>query len=260
MEHGKTLRLTSSPETLSDSNVLVVIGRDAQLRSPATTGLLPVETETWLAMLDSASPGDWGCTETTWVGGQKIVAGVLPENCSRHNSPSRAWAIPKLAKPANSDSDSAILLALEDSEHAFASAIACARAFPLYDARSKKKASSSVTLCLLSPAGVVEDKRIQPAMDGVRLAARLFDTPTSEMHSDILVEECESIAKRVGASITVTRGQDLVDGGFGGLWSVGKAADHGPALAVLEHNPEGATKTVVWVGKGQCHEASKIQR
>jgi len=258
MEQHKTLKFTSNPETLSSSDVLVVIGRKAQLEEATTSNLLPVAHETWLAMLESASPGDWGCTETTWVGSQKIVAGVLPENCSRHNSPSRAWAIPKLAKPANAESETAILLVLEKSEHAFAAALACARSLPLYDARSKEKKSSSVTLCLVGPDGIVEDNRIEPAMEGVRLAARLFDTPTSEMHCDILVEECEAIAQRVGASITVKRGQDLIDGGFGGLWSVGKAAEHGPALAVLEHNPEGATKTVVWVGKGIVYDTGGL--
>lgn len=38
--------------------------------------------------------------------------------------------------------------------------------------------------------------------------------------------------------------------GFGGIYSVGRAAEHPPALVVLSHKPPGATKNIAWVGKG----------
>ena len=48
----------------------------------------------------------------------------------------------------------------------------------------------------------------------------------------------------------VIEGTDLRDGGFGGLWGVGKAATNPPALVVLTFDPANATKTIVWAGKG----------
>lgn len=35
-----------------------------------------------------------------------------------------------------------------------------------------------------------------------------------------------------------------------GIYNVGKAAEHKPALAYLSYRPSGAEKTIAWVGKG----------
>lgn len=35
-----------------------------------------------------------------------------------------------------------------------------------------------------------------------------------------------------------------------GIYNVGRAAEHPPALIVLSHRPQGATKNIAWVGKG----------
>ena len=35
-----------------------------------------------------------------------------------------------------------------------------------------------------------------------------------------------------------------------GIYGVGKAASHPPALVVLSHTPQGATRTIAWCGKG----------
>ena len=258
MSSTTQLLSATSPSTFQDCGTLVCIGRAERLRDSSVQEYLPVDAQTWEAMLERAEPGDWGASETTWVGTQKIVAGVLPEDCSRHNSPSRAWAIPKLAGLAKGPGTSGLLLALDEEEHAYAAALAAARAFPLYGAKTGKNEETTVHIGLLSPSGLVEDPQIRPALDGVRLAARLFDTPTSEMHCDALVDECKGIAARTGASFSMIRGEELSAQGFGGIYSVGRAAIHPPALAILEHNPEGAQKTVVWVGKGIVYDTGGL--
>ena len=53
-------------------------------------------------------------------------------------------------------------------------------------------------------------------------------------------------------------GEDLANQGFGGLYGVGKAAVHQPALVVLSHTPEGATETVAWVGKGIVYDTGGL--
>lgn len=43
-----------------------------------------------------------------------------------------------------------------------------------------------------------------------------------------------------------------------GIYGVGKAAEHPPALAVLSHKPEGATQTIAWVGKGIVYDTGGL--
>lgn len=43
-----------------------------------------------------------------------------------------------------------------------------------------------------------------------------------------------------------------------GIYGVGKAALHPPALAVLSHTPEGATQTIAWVGKGIVYDTGGL--
>lgn len=43
-----------------------------------------------------------------------------------------------------------------------------------------------------------------------------------------------------------------------GLYGVGKAAVHPPALAVLSHTPDGATQTIAWVGKGIVYDTGGL--
>ena len=43
-----------------------------------------------------------------------------------------------------------------------------------------------------------------------------------------------------------------------GIYGVGKAAAHPPALAVLSHTPPAATKTIAWVGKGIVYDTGGL--
>ena len=43
-----------------------------------------------------------------------------------------------------------------------------------------------------------------------------------------------------------------------GIYGVGKAAVHPPALAVLSHKPDGATQTIAWVGKGIVYDTGGL--
>lgn len=73
---------------------------------------------------------------------------------------------------------------------------------------------------------------------------------------------CRSqVAGECGAtSMSVIRGEDLKSGGFGGLWGVGKAAAHPPALVVLEYNPTASSETpsVCLVGKGIVYDTGGL--
>lgn len=43
-----------------------------------------------------------------------------------------------------------------------------------------------------------------------------------------------------------------------GIYGVGKAAIHPPALAILSHTPDGATQTIAWVGKGIVYDTGGL--
>lgn len=45
---------------------------------------------------------------------------------------------------------------------------------------------------------------------------------------------------------------------YTGIYGVGKAALHPPALAVLSHTPDGATQTIAWVGKGIVYDTGGL--
>jgi leucyl aminopeptidase len=76
------------------------------------------------------------------------------------------------------------------------------------------------------------------------------DMPTSHLHTDEFVAVAREVAAEVGAAITVLQ-RDTLPAEFGGLWGVGQAAAHPPALVILEYSPKTApAQTIVMVGKG----------
>jgi len=258
MSTRATLKYTDDLSVFASLKTLVVIGRAKDLARTELRNYAGLDEPTWQTMVDSCTPGDAGSHTTTWRGGRKIVVAVLPEVCSRHNAPSRAWAIPTLAKLAIGKENAGVLVSLSEDSHAFASALSTARAFREYSAHSGETDFQEILVGTLGPNGTVCDDRCQAGMDAVRLAARLVDMPTSLLHSEALVEEARKLAERVGAQFTVIQGRDLERQGFGGLWGVGKAATKLPALAVLEHRPESATRTVAWVGKGIVYDTGGL--
>jgi probable aminopeptidase NPEPL1 len=58
--------------------------------------------------------------------------------------------------------------------------------------------------------------------------------------------------------LLLLQGEELDKKGFGGIYGVGKAAVHQPALVVLSHTPKDATETVAWVGKGIVYDTGGL--
>ena len=252
------LTYTSDLSVFPTLKTLVIIGRAADLKAASIRTHAGLDEPTWETMIDSCEPGDGGNSTGTWRGGRHIVVGILPEVCSRHNAPSRAWAIPGLAKKAISKEDAGIILVLNQNEHAFAAALAAARPFRSFNARSGNTDFQEVHVATLGPVEPVHDPRAQAGMNAVRYAAKLVDTPTSLLHSEAFAEEARAVSERTGSELTLIQGKDLERQGFGGIWGVGKAATKLPVMAILEHRPEGATRTVAWVGKGIVYDTGGL--
>jgi len=151
-----------------------------------------------------------------------------------------------------------------NEELAFAQTCAIGRQFPLLNLKSAAASKDIIDIVIELPmsvsvkSGFVED--IQHAVDNIRLAQRLVDAPPNILHTDAYVAECREVATKLGCKINVIQGKDLETLGFGGLWGVGKASEHLPALVVLSHYPEGAEdqKSVCMVGKGIVYDTGGL--
>lgn len=244
------------PEDVEKYRSILVIGRAGRIRSANLGTRLGIAPELIDRLLERARPGDAGATSSTLLGSGRLILGVLPDTCSRHNSPSRAWVIPTLARAA--EGDARIVLVLDNPTHAGAAVRAVARAFPRYDASTSTREARNLSLRVECEGLAVGDPLLGAEIEAVREAARLTDMPTSELDTSAFVEEARAVAQRTGATLTVIAGEDLEKGGFGGLWGVGKAARNPPALVALDWDPPGAKRSVAWVGKGIVYDTGGL--
>ncbi len=97
-------------------------------------------------------------------------------------------------------------------------------------------------------------------VNSIRLVQRLVDAPPNELHTDSYVEESLEVVRRLGCKVHIIRGIELRDQGFGGIWGVGKASEHLPALVVLSHVPEGKedNQSIALVGKGIVYDTGGL--
>ncbi|GAB9476558.1 Metalloprotease family m17 [Globisporangium polare] len=220
-----------------------------------------------------------------------VTLHALPKQVSRANSLARPHSIHSfvknnrtLASKAGSDGESAktddevVLVALvlpSHSETWFAAGAAVARAAPPYVHKQKKasgllpdsadvavKTDADQLAVVYAHALSDADKAlIKHTADGIQLATRLTDAPPNELHSDTFVAEALRVAKRTNSKAVVIQGEELNKRGFGGIYGVGKAAHHLPALVALSHYPEGASadaKGVTLVGKGIVYDTGGL--
>ncbi|EFA07320.1 putative aminopeptidase NPEPL1-like Protein [Tribolium castaneum] len=195
---------------------------------------------------------------------------ALPVKCSRHNTPSRAHAITRLVQSCTVGLDESIVIICERND-VYASGCAVARAFPLY---SRKTGSNTTEYSTVSVEFVIvpsnsdeidgtelsaeELKILDDAATGIRLAARIVDTPCNEMNVDHFLQEIREVGDALKIQPTIIRGEELAERGFGGIYGVGKAANVPPALAVLSYTPQGAHSTIAWVGKGIVYDTGGL--
>jgi len=99
---------------------------------------------------------------------------------------------------------------------------------------------------------------LERAVYGIRLAARIVDTPCNEMNVSHFIEEIKIVASNLSLTPTIIRDEELKNRGFGGIYGVGKASNVPPALVILSHQPEGASETIAFVGKGIVYDTGGL--
>ncbi|XP_030389160.1 probable aminopeptidase NPEPL1 isoform X1 [Gopherus evgoodei] len=223
-----------------------------------------VSEEIWQAALSTLNPNP---TDNCPLYLNYATVAALPSRVSRHNSPSAAHFITRLVRNCLPGGINRCIVMVCERSEVFASACALARAFPLFThrfsaSRRTEKKTVIVEFFLVGqnngPIEVATLNCLASATEGVRLAARIVDTPCNEMNTNSFLEEIKKVGKDLGIVPTIIRDEELNEKGFGGIYGVGKAAVHPPALAVLSHTPDGATQTIAWVGKGIVYDTGGL--
>lgn len=196
----------------------------------------------------------------------KVVLVMLPVAASRHNCPARSHALTSALKGKKTNEGTIVYLLPATDNRAYAQILGAGRAFPTFTMKSSEMATAVVSKVHV----VVEFPDTESAevladaantVPYVRLAAQLVDTPPNVLHSDAYIAIARDIAAELNVSITVIQGQDLEAQGFGGIWGVGKAAEHLPALVILSYVPPGANAedpSICFVGKGIVYDTGGL--
>jgi probable aminopeptidase NPEPL1 len=229
----------------------------------------------WAGDLDQAiadtKPGDNGACGSTYAQGGKgtpkrLVAAVLPDTVSRHNSPVRTEAITNCIKTAGlAGKKVAVVLYLDEPDHYLGAAVAVARCFPLFDRKTGQnngRGKPRVTIAAVTSDGTPAraDATVKNTVEAVRLAARLVDTPPEDMKTADVEKEARAAARGItGVRVTSIVGDKLLTKGLGGIHGVGRTAIVPPRLVVLDYKPARRSKrTVALVGKGIIYDTGGL--
>ncbi|XP_061544863.1 LOW QUALITY PROTEIN: probable aminopeptidase NPEPL1 [Phycodurus eques] len=255
----------SDPQT----RPILIIGQHANLQQvdwgQIKGKLQPVVSkEIWQAALNTLSPKP---TDSCPLYLNYAAVAAIPSRVSRHNSPSSAHFISRLVRSCLPGGNNRCIVMVCHHSDVFASSCAISRAFPIFSRRSAssrraEKKHVAVEFVIVGQdcnhLDVAELECLSNAADGVRLAARIVDTPCNEMNTDHFLDEIKAVGSELGITPVIIRGEELKEKGFGGIYGVGKAAENPPALAVLSHTPDGATQTIAWVGKGIVYDTGGL--
>ncbi len=114
--------------------------------------------------------------------------------------------------------------------------------------------NSAPKAMLVAPEGV-DAVRLETIAVGEALARDLINTPACDMGPEELEAAATALATTHGASIAVTRGDDLV-AGFPMIHSVGRASPRAPRLIDMAWGETGPS--LVLVGKGVCFDTGGL--
>jgi len=231
-----------------------------------------VTSELWSGAVSSLNPSP---TDSVSLYLNMATVAALPTKVSRHNTNSRAHSITKLVKTHSVGSTESVVIVCERDDM-YASGCAVARAFSLYNKKTACEAPQATprparefevnvefiivdgSSCEAGSLTAADIKALETSCAAIQMAARIVDTPCNEMNTSAFVEEARAVGAELGSVVTVIEGEELNKRGFGGIYGVGKAAAHPPALVVLSHTPAGSTRTVSWVGKGIVYDTGGL--
>uniref|UniRef100_A0A8C2B1Z7 Aminopeptidase like 1 n=1 Tax=Cyprinus carpio TaxID=7962 RepID=A0A8C2B1Z7_CYPCA len=240
----------SAADSEPQNRPVLIVGQLANLQQINWTQvkgkLQPVVTkEIWQAALASLNPNP---TDSCPLYLSFAAVAALPSRVSRHNSPSSAHFLTRLVRTCLPTGNNRCIVMVCERSDVFASACAIARAFPLFTRRSASSRRAEKKHVTVEFVTVGQD-------NGPNTCCNCFSAHNTLCN---LLQEIKAVGNELSITPTIIRGEELKQKGFGGIYGVGKAAQHPPALAVLSHTPSGATQTIAWVGKGIVYDTGGL--
>ncbi len=265
-----SIRLVKDPKrAVAGAELVVAIAPLAFYKKGWLKAILPNVPEAALIEKSAAKakPGQRGATFSTLSSAKtchRLVAAVLPEKVSRHNSATRAEAVAQFMGQAAGELEAktAVLLGVAEPSHQVAAVAAVGRALPLFrqtsGTKGKKAPSVSVSASLEDTSGLSASSVVKETLESVRWAARMVDTPTAELDTNAFSREIRKLVKGLKVRITEIKGKDLLEKKLGGIHGVGRCAKTPPRLLILDYNPAGAKTCLGLVGKGIVYDTGGL--
>jgi len=263
-----TLRIASGlNKSLSlPDNQVVLIGRHKHIKSLTFENQLAeklngVDEKIFNAAIKQLQPDS---SVPFYLDLAKLIS--VKDDVSRHNAPSNSVQIFKELSGLKlvSGVKNLSIVIYADYEHVFASVAAVARSFPVFNRKVKKEELESIQVELVVTDGkTLEEndlKFLQTLCDSMRDCARQVDTPCNEFNSEDFAADAIRLVDELNAGVTniQIKGEDLLKQGFGGIYSVGKAARHPPIFLCFSHKPAGSIESYALVGKGIVYDTGGL--
>jgi len=203
---------------------------------------------------------------TKSIGGARTVHLAVPAT-TRNNScyPSCQSLTKKLQEQSFEQSSSVrIHVVLDSADQAIAAVHSIIRAFPVFSLKTVNVVILKLYITFVTKdSSSVDYIYIQTIADGASLTKKLVEMPTNHLdtaiyHDIITKNHADLVAAGYPVTLKSIAGTELRDGGFGGLWGVGKAAERLPILAILSFTPASPVKTVAWIGKGIVYDTGGL--
>mmetsp|Transcript_41288 Transcript_41288/g.99464 ORF Transcript_41288/g.99464 Transcript_41288/m.99464 type:complete len:552 (+) Transcript_41288:272-1927(+) len=230
--------------------------------------------------LDSGTATECYFPRSDGNGPLRVVLGVLPAVVSRHNSPGQPYAVTSLLKKTIRFKDVTVVAPLcESKDHWFSVACATARVGGpfLYNRKTSStngaankidfqinvtQPINAIKVVFTEAIDVTTQERFALLALSIQLSRRLVDQPANELHTKAFMDQALDLIRGMEhVSSKVIKGEELEKQGYGGLYNVGKAGPHPPALVVLSYEPPTAkgNKSTVLVGKGIVFDTGGTQ-
>ena len=106
-------------------------------------------------------------------------------------------------------------------------------------------------LHLITEADIADEvDRAMITTAGVNRARTLVNTPAADKSPDMIASEAAGMAAEVGATVETWGIEEIIASGFGGLAGVNAGSVRPARMLRMEWAPQGASRTLVLVGKG----------
>jgi leucyl aminopeptidase len=103
-----------------------------------------------------------------------------------------------------------------------------------------------------------EVQRWATICEGTCLARDLMLTPPNVLHPKALAKKAEDMAEAAHLEVTVLKPADLKKENMNALMAVAQGSDQEPRFIVMDYHPEGASRTIAFVGKAVTFDSGGL--